>query len=167
MDLLGWLIKPEYTFQTYQSAGCIFTDGKQVLAGYQHKSSYISGLGGQRINGEDYHQTAIRETVEELFDVVPSTELIHQLQSIPYSKHFMNGSYAVLVYSFDDLNTFMEICKNYLLNSSLYDKFPETLVELILNRISDKNTEVQQLYLLPINHELHIDRNFLKDLSQL
>jgi hypothetical protein len=167
MDLLGWLIKPEYTFQTYQSAGCIFTDGKQVLAGYQHKRSYISGLGGGRMNGENYHETAIRETVEELFDAVPSTELINRLQSISYSRRLMNGSYVVLVYSFDDLKTFMEICKDHLVDSRLYEKFPETLIELILNRKSDKNTEIQQLYLLPVNHELHIDRNFLSDLSQL
>lgn len=167
MDLLGWLIKPEYTFQTYRAAGCIFTDGKQVIAGYQPKDSYISGFGGSRMNGEDYHQTAIRETVEELFNAVPSTELIVRLQSIPYAKRIMNDSYVALVYSFVDLIKFMEICKDYLVNSSLYQKFPETILELILNRNIIESSEVQQLYILPLNHELHIDKNFLSDLSQL
>jgi 8-oxo-dGTP pyrophosphatase MutT (NUDIX family) len=167
MDLLGWLIKPEYNLQTYRGAGCIFTDGKQVLGGYQPKGPYISGLGGNRENGEDYHQTAIRETVEELFDATPSEQLIYQLQSIPYSKHLMNGSYVALVYSFNDLNTFMEICKIYLKVSTLYEKFPETLLELLLNRRPNHKIEVHDLYILPLNSNLHIDKNFLKDLSQL
>jgi len=167
MDLIRWLFKPEYNLQTYRGAGCIFTDGKQVLGGYQPKGPYISGLGGSRMNGENYHETAIRETVEELFHAVPSEELIYQLQSISYSKHLMNGPYVALVYSFDDLNTFIEICGRFLRFSVLYEKFPTTFLELILNRISDKNTEVQQLYILPVNHELHIDKNFLSDLSQL
>lgn len=167
MDLLGWLIKPEYTLQTYRGAGCIFTDGKQVLGGYQPKGAYISGLGGNRENGEDYHQTAIRETVEELFEATPSEALIYQLQGIPYSKCIMNGPYVALVYSFNDLNTFMEICKVYLNNSCIYDKFPETLLELLLNRRPNQKTEVQELYILPLNSDLHIDKNFLNDLSQI
>jgi len=167
MDLLGWLIKPEYTFQTYRAAGCIFTDGKQVLGGYQPKEDYISGLGGSRMNGEDYHQTAVRETVEELFDVIPSEQLIYQLQSILYSKSFMTDSYVALVYSFDDLKTFMEICRIYLKESILYDTFPETIVELLFNRKPTEKSEIQQLYILPLTSELLIDRNFLNDLSQL
>jgi hypothetical protein len=167
MDYLRSFFKPTYTLQTYTGAGCIFTDGIQILGGYQPKGPYISGLGGHREYGEDYHQTAIRETVEELFDAEPSEELIYQLQSIPYSKRILNGPYVALVYNFDDLRTFMEICKFHLNESSLYKKFPETLIELVFNRIHSEKSEVQQLYILPLNHDLHIDKNFLNDLSQL
>jgi hypothetical protein len=167
MDYLRSFFKPTYTLKTYTGAGCIFTDGIQILGGYQPKGPYISGLGGHRINGEDYHQTAIRETVEELFDAEPSEELIYQLQSIPYSKRILNGPYVALVYNFDDLRTFMEICKVHLNTSTLYKIFPVSLIELVFNRIHDEKSEVQQLYILPLNHELSIDKNFLNDLLQL
>ena len=167
MNFFDWLLTPEYTLQTYQAAGCIFTDGKHVLGGYQPKGSYISGLGGKRIHGEDYHQTALRETVEELFDVVPSEELLYQLQNIPYSKHIMNGPYVALVFSFHDLKTFMDICKIYIKESILYAKFPETLEELIFNRLPREKTEVHNLYILPTRIDLHVDANFLTDFLYL
>jgi hypothetical protein len=167
MNFLRAFFKPQYSLDIYQGAGCLFTDGKQILAGYQPKGPYISGLGGSRENGENYHQTAIRETVEELFDVNPSEELIYQLQSIPYSRRLMNGPYVVLVYSFADLNTFIQICSIHIKESRLYEKFPASFLDLIINRKLIDTSEVQQLYILPFNTELHIDKNFLKDLSQL
>lgn len=167
MNFLKSFFKQEFTIETYEGSGCIFTDGKQILSGYQPKGPYISGLGGKRECGENYHQTAMRETAEELFDITPSDELIKELQTIPYSKQFMNGSYSILVYSFDDLLLFMKIIKKHIDNSSLYTHFPETLIELILNRKIIDTAEVHQLYLLPINSELHIDKNFIKDLSLL
>lgn len=59
----------------FRSAGIVFTNGKVVLAGYQRKirngreiSTFISGIGGATEEGETPLQTAIRETVEEIYD---------------------------------------------------------------------------------------------------
>jgi hypothetical protein len=147
MDFLKTFFKPHFSIEIYQSAGCIFTDGKQVLGGYQKKGSYISGLGGRRKNGEDYHQTAIRETIEELFEIEPSDTHIEELQKIKYSKKILNEFYVALVYDFNDLITFMQISKKYVVRSPLYVNFPETIVDLLLQRKIRNTSEVQQLYL--------------------
>jgi hypothetical protein len=167
MNFFSKFFEPKFTIQTYQGAGCLFTDNKQVLAGFQQKGSYISGLGGRREYGENYHETAIRETVEELFDITPCEELIEELKTINYSKKFMNGSYVVLVYSFDDLFLFIQITKKHVGISKLYTEFPENILDLIYKRKIKNASEVQQLYLLPLNKELSIDKQFIKDLSLL
>lgn len=167
MNFFRSFFEPTFTIQIYQGAGILFTDGNQVLAGFQAKKSYISGIGGKREYGENYHETAIRETVEELFDIIPCDELIKEIQTIPYSKRFMNDSYVVLVYSFDDLLLFMNIIKKHVGISELYSEFPENILDLIYKRKLKNTSEVQQLYLLPLNKDLSIDNCFIKDLSLL
>ena len=56
--------------ENFRAAGSVFTDSKIILAGYQprKKKPFISGIGGKREEGESYMDTAIRETVEELFE---------------------------------------------------------------------------------------------------
>ena len=50
----------------FMGAGCIFTNGTHVLAGFQpnKKSPAISGFGGKRHGTETFTQTALRETLE-------------------------------------------------------------------------------------------------------
>jgi 8-oxo-dGTP pyrophosphatase MutT (NUDIX family) len=50
-------------------AGCIFTDGNLILAGYQPKGPYISGIGGSSFDGEEPIVTAMREVMEELLGI--------------------------------------------------------------------------------------------------
>ena len=48
----------------------MFTDGIRVLAGRQNKSGKIGGFGGKSHGGESRTETALRETIEELFGIL-------------------------------------------------------------------------------------------------
>ena len=50
-------------------AGIMFTDKNSVLAGYSSHKLAITGIGGKKKGDETAIQTAIRETVEELFEL--------------------------------------------------------------------------------------------------
>ena len=102
--------KKEYSLKEFDGAGCIFTDGTHILAGYQ--KGKISGIGGTRMEGETYIQTALREFVEEKFEYKPTPDLMFQLEhAIEPRRLFMNGSYVCVQYSFEDLEAFMLIIK--------------------------------------------------------
>ena len=145
-------------------AGCMFTDGVRVLAGYQNKTGKISGFGGKSNEGETAIQTALRETVEELFGVeVVTVELIAKL---PVSDHRIDyPQYTCFIYSFTDLETFLRRSKRVLGSSSLYEEFPETLGDLLFRRISGDDCEVSELYLLPARNT-PIAGSFKRDLIE-
>lgn len=154
------------------AAGCLFTDKKYVLAGFQEKNGkhIISGFGG-KIEETDECQidTAIRETIEELFHVqeVPK-ELIKYLMIhyIPRN-HFQNGDYRVFIYDFLDLADFLHICLGFGIQSPLYDVFPKSLEALILHRKIVPEAEIKQLVLLPLFSALEICPYFQSDLALL
>ena len=158
----------------FRAAGTFFTDGKTVLAGFQpHKSKpMISGIGGRRHIGETYLQTAIRETVEELFELefVPK-ELIQTIErKLKPKQVFQNGSYIYVVYSFKDLEHLLRIVKKYGFQSRVYTKHPRTILELLQTRIKSSSAEIQSLQLLPISNDIPIetdgiDPNLLEDIA--
>ena len=153
----------------FKAAGCMFTDDKFVLAGYQSKLGYnISGFGGSRKGNETYMQTALRETIEELFELPASVELINKLQRtlVPLSIH-KNGTYVLVHYSFEQLNKFLSISEPWCKDSPIYYEYPLTLNDLFFNRIYALDSEIKQLCLLPKKHDLKIDAEFLKDLSRV
>ena len=61
----------------------------------------------------------------------------------------------------------MNIIKKHVGISELYSEFPENILDLIYKRKLKNTSEVQQLYLLPLNKDLSIDNCFIKDLSLL
>ena len=144
----------------YRGAGSVFTDGKIILAGYQplKRKPFISGIGGKKEKGEMYMDTALRETVEELFEFkdIPA-KLMDELKSrlIP-QKVLQNDTYIIVVYTFIDLDTMLHIIAKYKLQSVLYDKAPMNLMELIFNRKLEFNKdifykpEISHLSLLPL-----------------
>lgn len=146
-------IAPEDAPYEYKAAGTVFTDKHHMLAGYQpHKRKpFISGIGGKREEGETYSITAIRETVEELFEVDASYELILKIKKeIRPKRVIKNGSYVFVVYDFRDLEKLLDILRYHRIKSKLYDKFPRTLMELIFNRKDTESSEISGLALLPI-----------------
>jgi len=166
-------IYPEYA--NYRGAGCIFTDGKHILAGYQKKGSqsYISGIGGKTIDGETYIETAIREMIEEILDIkdVPP-KLIKIIEETIQPGHiYRNRFYINVVYSFDDLITILKILHQNGIKTNLYKCFPRTVNDLIFNRITPSNSEISHLCILPlVKHDLDydfIDLSFITDMQIL
>ena len=170
--------------ENFRAAGSVFTDSKIILAGYQprKKKPFISGIGGKREEGESYMDTAIRETVEELFEFKDTPkELLGELKtSIVPQKVLQNGSYIIVVYNFNDLERFLSIIQKYKLHSVLYNEFPKNLMELIFNRnleFPSKKVDVffkpelSHLSLLPlVQHDKanpFVDPYFVKDMVGL
>jgi hypothetical protein len=156
------------TTDDFDGAGCLFTDGTLVLAGYQPKKrlKLISGFGGSRKVGESYFYTAMREVLEELLEIKPSEQLLHTLNhEFQPSRVIINGSYIVLQYSLDDLNTLLDIVARFYSNSPIYSDMPMNLVDLVFKRRYMKGMEVLNVLVLPLVNDCVIDRNFRKDID--
>ncbi len=141
-------------FPVYMGAGCVFTDGKHILGGYQpHKEKpCISGIGGHAETGETYLQTAYRETVEEIFHVslIPPGLVDTLIRKMKPSDIRNTKGYLILRFSFQDLEMFLSLCKQAKLQSPLYTKFPRNLIETIQQRKLSKEAEMSVLCLLPV-----------------
>jgi hypothetical protein len=151
------------------AAGCLFTDGKTVLAGLQEKNEklVLSGFGGKiEETDETIVDAGIREALEELLHIQPPAELVRYLMVhyIPRNS-FKNGDYTVFVYGFDDLIDFLHICLGFGVSSPLYDVFPKDLLSLLLNRKILLESEVRQLALLPVCEGVEFCEYFLSDLK--
>lgn len=149
---------PRYTIgskidPSYSAAGCFFTDGRLFLAGYQpnKKRPCISGIGGGKKKGEAPQETAIRETLEELFHIkkIPK-ELVNRLIQIIPAKTTQNGSYIMYIYTFKQLEEMLGLCLASGIESSLYTSIPQTLLDLLLHRKQNKKAEISHLCLLPL-----------------
>jgi hypothetical protein len=154
------------------AAGCLFTDRKYVLAGFQEKEgkNIISGFGGKIEDTDDCEiDAAIRETLEELFHLESvSKELVHYLMIhyIPRNQ-FQNGDYHVYIYNFLDLTDFLHICQGFGIQSPLYNVFPKTIEDLIFGRKILPESEVKHLLVLPVADDLQVCRYFQSDLKIL
>jgi len=160
--------------EAYKAAGCLFTDGKFVLAGYQQKrgTSVFSGIGGSKKEGETYIDTALRETVEELLEIYDLPKKVYDdLKAVSPRRVCQLDSYVNVIYSFEDLDRFLLIIGKAKKLTKLYKSFPASRHELIYGRnISGAvKSEISYLMLVPlISHDLKgpfIDQEFLKDLS--
>lgn len=159
----------------YKAAGVAFTNGKHILSGYhpQTKKRYISGIGGSREKGETYPQTAFREMLEEVFNYnhIPP-ELISTLNSTMIPRRVVNmNKYIIMVYSFEDLENMLEIISRYKLKTKLYEKFPKTLHELVMDREVHTSIEISHLSLLPVvkkvNKKGFIYDEFIDEITQV
>jgi len=153
----------------YKAAGTVFTDGKLMLAAFQpHKKiPVISGIGGKREEGERPIYTAIRETLEELFEFkfIPAELIEKIIKTIPPKKIIRNGSYVFAVYNFKDLISILKLVKRR--TSPLYKRMPTTLDDLLFNREVTTKAELSHLSLLPLVPDLKIDVNLLEDIPQI
>jgi len=157
----------------FAAAGTLFTNGTHVLAGYQKDYTHpsISGIGGKREGGETYMETALRETVEELFGQVPVPLILlrRMLGLMEPRRVHKNGSYVLVIYNFDDLEKIIKLVKYEGLPSPLYDTFPKSISDLLLDRKFDLDaplkSEVSHLCLIPVMKNATIDVEFLEDLA--
>lgn len=150
----------------FMGAGCVFTDGKHILAGYQpHKAKPgINGIGGHKEENETYQQTAYRETIEELFHVekVPESLLIMLEKTMVPKKIKVKNDYIMLHFDFQDLELLLRICRKVKLQTPLYTSFPKSLFALIHEREYNIKAEVAALCLLPVvKHRGNKSRDFV------
>jgi len=157
----------------YTGAGCLFAEGSVALAGVQKqflvasgkRKPVLSGLGGRRESNDiDWVHTALRETVEELFDLkeVPIA-LINQLRLLLPIRHVIeNSGYVIIQYTFDDLAVLLKRCSS--LVSPLYKVQPHTLHDLIVKRCVGAS-EIGSLALVPRLQGVTIDQHFEEDLA--
>jgi hypothetical protein len=153
----------------YTTAGSFFTDGNLVLCGYQRDKSInnISGFGGKKeLMDKTYIETAIRETLEELFNINPDKELITIINlNIIHKKLLVIDNYYILTYTFEDLELILQLLNKKNITSNLYDIFPLTISELIFKRKLDSTNEISQLCLLPLKENVVINNDFIKDIN--
>lgn len=150
------------------NCGCLFTDGRLVLAGWQKDT--VSGLGGKAAAGEIPIETAWRETLEELFDM--SYTAIRVLlpiitSHIQPSRSIQDAYYTSFVYTFKDLEKALSILKTYHVVSPFYRIFPISVAELVIRRKALKSAEVSTLALVPLVARLNIAPDFVRDLAAL
>jgi hypothetical protein len=149
----------------FKGAGTIFTNNEIVLSGFNIKINAISGIGGKPNNYELPWETAIRETLEELFEINPSDELIININMLIKPNKIKNNlNYYLWVYTLNDLNTLLHFLKSKQTESKLYKKFPKNVSELILNRKTEITKEIRELYLLPFN-PCKLSSDFIQDLQ--
>ena len=151
----------------FKGAGILFTNNNLFLCGYQpnKKVPIISGIGGKKELNETIIQTAMRETVEELFDIKINLILIDEINKhLIYKKLLYSNNYYTLIYSFDDLEILLNIL-NKLIKSDLYELFPLNISDLIFKRKSKLISEISNLCLLPLEKDLLIDSELIHDIN--
>ena len=152
-----------------RAAGIFFSDDRHVLSAYQRKNGrlIISGLGGkQEVTDPTLYYTAVRETLEELYDITPSASLINQVIHAlkPHVTIDVEG-YANFYLSFDQLIAMMEMVAADT-TSPIYRTMPRTLTDLIQNRRPLPQSEISALALMPMEANANIDPEFNNDIQQ-
>jgi len=176
-------------FEHYDGSGLLFTNGTVLLGGYQKKfnrngketSRFISGFGGSKDPGENVFQTAVRETLEDIyeFEELPEKLIEQIIQQIgkPYEikKTTTNGyTYVTLIYGLRKLEKIIKLVyqfmKNRQITSLAYEILPQNIGELLFLR-RDPQKEIISVCVLPLDkisgdgYKIHPD--FQKDINFL
>lgn len=150
-------------------AGIFFSDGNLFLCGWSEHKKKITGIGGKKENNELPYETALRETLEELFEFhnIPF-ELINELNaSLRFDNVLSSKSYTNFIMSFHDLLLILNIINKYNLQSKVYKKLPRNLNELIHERqILNNNIEFSKLYFFPLKENPDFDFSLNLDISR-
>ncbi len=164
----------------YYGAGILFTNGKVVLGGISNidGKSIISGIGGKKENNENYYECAIRETIEEIFEIDVSSDFIRSFildaNSFVIEHEIINRGYIVIVCNFAMLENLSKklSCDGY--KSDLFEgEIPNSYEDIIRQRKRSDNCEIKSLLLLPIENNndelnelscLNISKEFLNDM---
>ena len=167
---------------TFQAAGVLFTDGSDVLAGFQplKESPSISGFGGTREGRETIRETAFREVLEELFDPNPNPDPTFDIKPLirllkeRYKKDpiIRKGSYRFLILPFRELTAILALVKAIGLPSQVYTTIPSTIADLLKRRKPLPTSEISALHLLSRTATTGpngepIDPYFLEDLQSI
>jgi hypothetical protein len=150
-------------------SGILFTDGNLVLGGYSSKKQKITGIGGKSEKNEIRWQTAIRETIEELYEFTDlNWDLLNSLsRKLSFDTVVSSGSYTTFIMSFEDLEVIIKEVFNWSLISKVYPVLPKNIMELIFSRIHDENinVELSRLVLIPCKSKFQVSKCFLNDIE--
>ncbi len=150
------------------AAGLFFSDERHVLSAYQKKAGtlIVSGLGGkQEPSDATIYYTAIRETLEELYDIQPSNGLINRIiHAIHPTMTIQAENYTTFYMSFEQLNRIMQIVAEES-TSPIYRQMPHTIHDLISNRRPLPSSEVSALALQPMESDAVQDKEFMHDIE--
>ncbi len=155
-----------------QAAGILFTNGTHVLAAHQRKDGreIISGLGGKMETSDlTPYYAAVRETLEELFDIEPSTHLISRICADVQPFHIeATAGYTNHQLSFDDLEQILLIVSRSDAISPIYaGGAVPTIDELLLRRKPKKNSEVRALSIMAVSAAWNVDADFAADIQSI
>ena len=148
-------------------AGILFTSRTHTLAGYDSRKKSITGIGGKKKGGEFPYETAVREVVEELFELeVVSNELIKTIIAfLTFDKCISNGSYTTYIMTFYDLEKIMSVVYTSGVRSLVYDQLPKTINDLILTRQLMNQAELKHLVLIPREADVRISNSLISDIQ--
>ncbi len=149
-------------------AGFFFTDNTMFLCGYSQHKDKITGFGGKKQNSELPYQTALRETLEELFEFyeIPS-DLINELNAtLVYDNILSSKYYTNFIMSFHDLQLILNIINKYNLKSKVYNELPKNFSDLIGRRQLVDNIEIGSLYFYPLKESPNFDFSLNLDISR-
>jgi hypothetical protein len=151
-------------------AGILFTDDKFVLAGYNPHKRSITGIGGKARDGETPSQTALRETIEELFELEEIPETLTRLLNyeLVFDDMMTRGGYTVFIMNFNDLDIILRsLHRVHDLKSRVYDGLPITLNQLIMDRKVNPDAELTHILLIPCEVNLGLSKSLVNDIIHL
>jgi hypothetical protein len=151
-------------------AGILFTDNKFVLAGYNPHKLAITGIGGKARAGETPTQTALRETIEELFELEEIPETLIRLLNVTlvFDNVMVRSGYSIFIMNFNDLDLMISTLHMiHNLKSRVYDNLPVNLNQLIMNRKVDSRAEFSHILLMPYEENITLARSFVNDIFHL
>ncbi len=156
----------------FTGAGILFTDTKEVLAGYHPIRDLWSGIGGKCEEEEVPYQTAIRECAEEVFGVEPDASVIEVIQQTLKLKYpIPNGDYALYRATFSDLLTISLLLEKNGCSSSYYSLFPTSMYQLLEERVAPADSEITKLSLFTLGEKESLEflfaPEFYEDLVHL
>jgi len=156
----------------YESAGCLFHDETSFLAGFQRKQQRWTSFGGKKYHHEKAFETAMRETIEELFEIqITQKTLANLICTIPLSIPTQDGSYVYYKYPYDVIFEIINVLEQDGYTSPLYQRWPRTLFELVQKRAFCNVCEIQKINIFYVSDihdcKLAFDKFFLLDLTKL
>jgi hypothetical protein len=147
-------------------AGILFTDGNLALAGFSQHKCCITGIGGKPKGTEALFQTAVRETIEELFELeeIPEALLALVCSSFKFDKLLCTSKYTTFVMPFSELDKLFLYLKMFDLKSKVYSVLPLNLMELLFTRVPSNSVELSHLVLIPCTYNVGLDKSLLHDI---
>jgi hypothetical protein len=148
-------------------AGILFTNKNYALAGYNSRKERITGIGGKKQGFELPYETALRESIEEIFELeFLTSSMLRQLsEKVTFDTCFSNGEYTTFIMSFDDLEVLIRTVCQFNVKSIVYDSIPQTINELILFRKPNPNAELKWLMLVPLERTMKFSSSLLFDIE--